>query len=154
MELGSLHNAIREYEFSYALKLHCLLDVSRGMNFLHQSSLLHRDLKPGIYNRSIEKKRKTDNVLMKSLDVKAPVCCKITDFGTTRDFAAESMMTQAVGTPSKNFYAELDKYCAVFMAPEVVNSSKYAKSADVYSFSLLAFEGTIPCNNLRNKKKQ
>lgn len=65
MALGSLITCVKSNKLSPQIKVKCLLDISRGMKFLHDGSLMHRDLK-------------CENVLMCSLDAKAAVNCKIT----------------------------------------------------------------------------
>ena len=83
------------------------LDVARGMAYLHEHRVLHRDLKPG-------------NVLLKLPHMLA----KVADFGTSRDVANgpnTSMTMTMAGTP-------------VFMAPEVIRQDRYGKEADVWSF--------------------
>eukprot|EP01105_Mastigella_eilhardi_P024591 TRINITY_DN645_c0_g1_i1.p1 TRINITY_DN645_c0_g1~~TRINITY_DN645_c0_g1_i1.p1 ORF type:complete len:1084 (+),score=221.55 TRINITY_DN645_c0_g1_i1:75-3326(+) len=117
MPLGSLISTMQKNTFSVALKLKCLLDCAKGMNFLHQSDVVHRDLKG-------------DNLLMCSLDYTLPVTCKLSDFGTTRDIQPSEQganFTQAIGTPTH-------------MAPEVLEHSSYSKSSDVYSFAVLAYQ--------------
>ncbi|KAH3714368.1 protein serine/threonine kinase [Pelomyxa schiedti] len=122
--LGNLANCLKTYPFSPRLKLKCLLDCARGMNFLHSSHFLHRDLK-------------TDNLLMVSLDELAMLNCKLTDFGTTRDInriKATGQYTIGIGTPA-------------FMAPELLKNGAYNESVDVYSFSHVAYHvitGTEP----------
>eukprot|EP01106_Pelomyxa_sp_JSP_P000831 TRINITY_DN1121_c0_g1_i1.p1 TRINITY_DN1121_c0_g1~~TRINITY_DN1121_c0_g1_i1.p1 ORF type:complete len:627 (+),score=103.61 TRINITY_DN1121_c0_g1_i1:1029-2909(+) len=114
--LGNLTSCMKKHTFSLKLKTKCLLDCSRGMNFLHQSSLLHRDLKG-------------DNLLMSSLDPSVEINCKISDFGTTRDInrAQDTQLyTQGVGTPA-------------YMAPELLSQGKYKEPADVYSFAILSY---------------
>ncbi|KAH3744494.1 protein serine/threonine kinase [Pelomyxa schiedti] len=114
---GSLKSAINKHPFSYQLILKCFLDCTRGMTFLHQANVLHRDLKP-------------DNLLVLTLDIGAPVNCKITDFGTSRNFTQTEEtqnFTTGVGTP-------------MYMPPELLASGKYRESADVYSFGILAWE--------------
>lgn len=112
---GNLNGAIKKPTFTYAHKLKALLDTAKGMNFLHRSNIMHRDLKP-------------DNILMVSLEVRSSVICKISDFGTTRDvnrFSHEMSFTKGVGTP-------------IFMAPELLAGRRnYEKSADVYSFGMM-----------------
>ena len=115
---GSLFSAMNKYraDFSPALKAKCLLDAANGMDFLHQSGIIHRDLKP-------------DNLLMVSLEPRASIACKLSDFGTTRDvncFAAKMQSTKGVGTP-------------LFMAPEIFAGKQYDKSVDVYSFSFIIY---------------
>ncbi|KAH3767846.1 tyrosine protein kinase [Pelomyxa schiedti] len=114
LSLGSVRACALAHKFSVPFKIKCMLDCCRGMDYLHQCSILHRDLKP-------------DNLLMCSLDITSDVVCKLIDFGTTRDInvsQATQYYTKGVGTP-------------VFMAPELLDSGKYSQSADVYSFGVM-----------------
>ncbi|KAH3765385.1 protein serine/threonine kinase [Pelomyxa schiedti] len=120
MQHGSLGHVLKQKgSLTERQKVKILLDCARGMNFLHKSGVIHRDLKP-------------DNLLLASLDASAPVCAKISDFGTTRDVTGTSTtmnpanMTAAVGTPT-------------FMAPEALSGSEYGQMSDVYSFAILAY---------------
>ncbi|KAH3760235.1 bicyclomycin/multidrug efflux system [Pelomyxa schiedti] len=115
MEMGNLSYCMTKTKFSRLLKVKCLLDCSRAMQFLHNNDLIHRDLKP-------------DNLLMCSLEEKESVNCKLTDFGTSREIERSQgtqYYTAGVGTP-------------VYMAPELLSNGKYNKKADVYSFALVA----------------
>eukprot|EP01105_Mastigella_eilhardi_P001983 TRINITY_DN123_c0_g1_i8.p1 TRINITY_DN123_c0_g1~~TRINITY_DN123_c0_g1_i8.p1 ORF type:complete len:1797 (+),score=311.67 TRINITY_DN123_c0_g1_i8:24-5393(+) len=88
MPLGNVRACATHNKLSDAIKLRCMLDCARGMAFLHASCILHRDVKP-------------DNLLMASLDEKSPVVCKLTDFGTVREFNnddATQNYTKGVGT--------------------------------------------------------
>ncbi|KAH3757320.1 tyrosine protein kinase [Pelomyxa schiedti] len=116
LPFGSVVSCMKNHKFSEQLKMKCLLDCARGMTFLHKSNLLHRDLKP-------------DNLLVLSLEISAAVNCKITDFGTCRDFNKDETqnLTSGIGTPS-------------FMSPELLNTGKYNESTDVYSFAVLAYQ--------------
>ncbi|KAH3765656.1 protein serine/threonine kinase [Pelomyxa schiedti] len=110
---GSLRSCYLKNTLSLPFKVKCLLDVARGMDYLHRSAILHRDLKP-------------DNVLMSAVDLTSPVACKLIDFGTTRDInvsQATQFYTRGVGTP-------------VYMAPEILDNGKYSQSADVFSFAV------------------
>jgi len=121
---GSLGDAIKDHKLTVAAKFRMGHDVASGMLFLHTSHVIHRDLKP-------------DNVLLMSFDANAPVCCKLSDFGTSRTIGSNDearTYTKGVGTP-------------VFCAPEVLDGQKYSSAADVYSFSMLLwnlFSETIP----------
>lgn len=113
---GNLSAALTEHPFSLAFKLKALLDVACAIDYLHQSGLLHRDLK-------------TENVLVVSLEPLSQVVCKVADFGTARDVnscaqAQELELTKGIGTP-------------IFMAPEVITGGSYAESADIYSFGII-----------------
>jgi len=96
-------------------------DVARGMAYLHEHRVLHRDLKPG-------------NVLLKQPGMIA----KVADFGASRDLApgasgANASMTMTMaGTP-------------VFMAPEVLRQDRYGKEADVWSFGGLLVHIATRC---------
>jgi len=114
---GSLTSCMTKHRFTMPLKVKCLLDCALGMAYLHENSILHRDLK-------------TENLLVASLDPTAEVNCKITDFGTSRDIT-NAQQTQAftagIGTPA-------------FMAPELLANQKYKWSADVYSFAVICYQ--------------
>ena len=114
--LGSLSTKVKNEQLSYLVKLRMVLDCAKGMWYLHGCRIMHRDLKP-------------DNVLVMTLDETAPVCCKISDFGSTREIGDEisKSYTRGVGTPA-------------YMAPEVLEDEGYSKAADVYSFSILMHE--------------
>ena len=64
--LGSLGNVFSNNTFSSYMKCRFMLDVARGMEYLHEQGIVHRDLKPG-------------NVLVASLDPKDEVLCKYVD---------------------------------------------------------------------------
>ncbi|CAE8723890.1 unnamed protein product [Polarella glacialis] len=89
---------------AFAYKI--LLDVARGMTYLHKLTpiILHLDLKPA-------------NILVEK---SVPPKGKITDFGLSR-FARSSLPQHKVGT---------EKY----MAPEVAQGKSYGPAADVFSF--------------------
>jgi len=114
---GDLNSALKKYPFPYPLKLKALLDASRAMDYLHQSGMIHRDLK-------------TENLLVVSLEAMSQTVCKLSDFGTARGLnsfaqAKTMMLTKGVGTP-------------IFMAPEMLTGSQcYATTADVYSFGVM-----------------
>jgi serine/threonine protein kinase len=116
-ELGSLGQVIKHHNLPINLRIKMLLDSAKGLNFLHKFNMLHRDFKP-------------DNVLVFSLSVEAPVCCKLTDFGTsctTTSKKKDLLLTKGVGTPA-------------YMAPEVISSESYSKAADVYSYAMVLWE--------------
>ncbi|CAE8590454.1 unnamed protein product, partial [Polarella glacialis] len=89
-----------------AFEYKILLDVARGMTYLHKLTpiILHLDLKPA-------------NILVEK---SVPPKGKITDFGLSR-FARNSLPLHKVGT---------EKY----MAPEVAQRKPYGPAADVFSF--------------------
>lgn len=87
-----------------------LLDVSRGLAYLHSRSIIHRDLT-------------AKNVLLNSAMV-----CKLADLGVARMVPGKQMatMTTAPGT-------------TVFMPPEALeDTSRYDASIDLFSLGVLA----------------
>jgi hypothetical protein len=97
---------------SFAKKLDILLDVIRGMLYLHQCvpKIVHRDLKPS-------------NILLDE-HLQAKVC----DFGTSRLVARTgTMMTNNIGTVQ-------------YMSPEVIMNQHYDEKCDVYSFGIVMYE--------------
>lgn len=97
------------------------LDVARGLEYLHELKIVHRDLK-------------SENILM---DHEANA--KIADFGVARLEAANPVeMTCETGTVR-------------WMAPEIIDHKPYDRKVDVYSFGIVLWEivtGDHPFRNL------
>ncbi|KAH8420560.1 hypothetical protein KR009_011459 [Drosophila setifemur] len=95
------------------------IQIARGMNYLHNEapmSIIHRDLKSS--NVLIYEAIEDNHLQQKTL--------KITDFGLAREMYNTQRMS-AAGT-----YA--------WMPPEVISSSTYSKSSDVWSYGVLLWE--------------
>ncbi|ELP91796.1 tyrosine protein kinase, putative [Entamoeba invadens IP1] len=120
-QFGSLQDLIKHKksdEVDMKLGIKFLLDASKGIEYLHNNGILHRDIKP-------------DNLLVLSLDVNENVNAKLTDFGSSRNvnmLMTNMTFTKGVGTP-------------IYMAPEILKQDKYKKSADIYSFAITMYEG-------------
>ena len=116
--LGSLKTVLDNYILSPYMRCRYMVDVAKGMEYLHSQGIIHRDLKPG-------------NVLVSSLDPNSEVLCKISDFGESRKGMNQTQtmtMTVGVGTP-------------YYMAPEMLRGdNKYTRAVDVYSFSIMCVE--------------
>ncbi|ELP93825.1 protein serine/threonine kinase, putative [Entamoeba invadens IP1] len=111
---GSLMKCYKKKVSDISLKLKILLDVSRGMEYLHINGILHRDIKP-------------DNILIFSKNHTDLVTAKLSDFGSSRNInlmMTNMTFTKGIGTPT-------------FMAPEILKMEKYNIAADVYSFAML-----------------
>ncbi|MEP6748939.1 MAG: bifunctional serine/threonine-protein kinase/formylglycine-generating enzyme family protein, partial [Bacteroidota bacterium] len=96
-----------------------LIDVLKGLSYLHRKGIAHRDLKP-------------QNIIIKMEDDE-PVA-KITDFGISKLISPEDTSSSAlIGTIE-------------YMAPEQFNPQKYgiggkiATNLDLWSFGLLVYE--------------
>lgn len=122
----SLLNAQNRKIHSPRIKFRIVHDTACALNFLHQNSILHRDIKSG-------------NILVCSLSTRAAINAKLIDFGTSRPITTtvsptsssassqEEEVTSGIGTPA-------------FMAPEILENKQYTKSADVYSFAIMMYE--------------
>lgn len=94
-----------------------VLDIVRGLQYIHEQGIMHRDLKPA-------------NVLI-SMDNRA----KIGDFGFARKYSSSEQDREAY---SKGIGTVL--YCA----PEVTKTSSYNFKVDYYSLGLIIFEMYCP----------
>ncbi len=114
--LGSLASVMKKQRLAHNLKLVMLIETAKALQFLHSNGIVHRDIKP-------------QNILVFSLEPKAAVHVKLTDFGTARFIPDNATnVTRNIGT------------CG-YMAPESLGKKpKIAKSADVYSFAILMWE--------------
>jgi serine/threonine protein kinase len=123
---------------SLPLVVNIMLQIAAGMKYLHESGVMHRDLK-------------ADNVLINVVEnesyISPSVQVKLTDFGMSKlNLNNSRFTTMGVGT-------------AQWRAPEVFkdkqNTEKYTNAADVYSFALVFFEvltGEVPFANISNSQ--
>ncbi|ELP85473.1 protein serine/threonine kinase, putative [Entamoeba invadens IP1] len=125
-EFGSLRDLMDHKtteEVNLTVKTKICLDSSKGILYLHENGILHRDIKP-------------DNFLIFSLEAKDTVNAKLTDFGSSRNvnqLVSNMTFTKGIGTPK-------------YMAPEVLGKEKYKKGADVFSFAITMYECLIWAN--------
>ncbi|ELP95194.1 protein serine/threonine kinase, putative [Entamoeba invadens IP1] len=119
-QYGSLQDLMKNKKgevIKIKLRVKFMFDAAKGILYLHENGMLHRDIKP-------------DNILMLSLNLNGNVNAKLTDFGSARNvnlLMTNMTFTKGIGTP-------------IYMAPEVLKQEKYTKSADVYSFAITMFE--------------
>ncbi|ELP84301.1 protein serine/threonine kinase, putative [Entamoeba invadens IP1] len=117
---GSLYGyrtKTRREEVMMKLRVKFMIDLGRGLIYLHGCGVLHRDIKP-------------DNLLVMSVNANDTVNAKLTDFGTSRGYSlmmTNMTFTKGVGTP-------------IYMAPEILEKRYYTKSADVYSYGITLYE--------------
>lgn len=133
---GSLGNllSVRKLGFPPYILIKWALQVSHGMQYLHEHSLIGNGRVP-IIHRDL----KSSNILLSEDALNGEhrlgdIILKLTDFGLARELQKTTNETQAAGTYSH-------------MPPEVIRSSTYSKSSDVWSFGVLLWElltGEIP----------
>ncbi|WOK94658.1 serine/threonine-protein kinase STY46 [Canna indica] len=82
MQGGSVYDFLHKHKGTFKLPalLRVAIDVSKGMNYLHQNNIIHRDLKAA-------------NLLMDENEV-----VKVADFGVARVKAESGVMTAETGT--------------------------------------------------------
>lgn len=93
------------------------LDIAKGLTFLHQNNIIHRDLK-------------SDNIFVKLNEQKEIAELAIGDFDTAKKVSMKTHAKTLVGTPP-------------YMAPEVLlsnNTDPYTFKADVYSLGMVMYE--------------
>ncbi len=93
------------------------LDIIRGLEFLHDNHIIHRDLK-------------SDNIFVLLDERKNVQLCAIADFDSAKQMVSNTQAKTIVGTPG-------------WMAPEVLNArsvGSYSEMADIYSFGLIIYE--------------
>ncbi|XP_053952164.1 uncharacterized protein LOC128859306 [Anastrepha ludens] len=116
---GSLNHILARGKIPPDVLVNWAIQIARGMNYLHNEapiSIIHRDLKSS--NVLILEEIIGGNLNNKML--------KITDFGLARELYNTTRISTA-GT-----YA--------WMPPEVIKSSTYSKSSDVWSYGVLLWE--------------
>ncbi len=113
MGRGTLFDVLHQSQqrITWPMRRKFALDTCRGMRYLHDSKLLHRDLKSS--NLMLDDNFNT----------------KVGDFGLTRTSAgtAAVQMTGQCGTFQ-------------YMAVEVLSNKPYSEKADVFSFGILLWE--------------
>jgi len=135
MELGSLSKYIHDV-LTNEYRSKVALDIAKGMSFLHNCGLMHRDLKP-------------QNILVVSLEPSQQVVVKIADFGVSKELPSSSAQVQSPRDMGQKKHLTGGVGTPIYMAPEVLDGQKYTTSADVYSFAMLLLElysGVEPYN--------
>ncbi|XP_064949686.1 serine/threonine-protein kinase STY46 isoform X5 [Musa acuminata AAA Group] len=121
MSGGSVYDFLHKQKgvFKLPALLRVAIDVSKGMNYLHQNNIIHRDLKAA--NLLMDENEASDFSTFYQLVV------KVADFGVARVKAGSGVMTAETGTYR-------------WMAPEVIEHKPYDHKADVFSFGIVMWE--------------
>ncbi|RGB24333.1 kinase-like domain-containing protein [Rhizophagus diaphanus] len=116
---GDLHKYLQKKftEINWEQKISILYDISLGLQNIHRTNFIHRDLHSG-------------NILV---DIPSYYeTCKIGDLGLSR---------HANGTLSDN-----EIYGVVpYIAPEIFKGSAFSKESDIYSLGMIMWELTTGC---------
>ena len=111
---GDLVDMINNHKgpVSYSLQLTIACDIARGLNYLHEINILHRDIKP-------------DNILIEKQG--EATIAKICDFGFAVSTKDNAEFDHLQGTPE-------------YLAPELLQSASsypYTIKSDIYAFALI-----------------
>jgi len=99
---------------NWKMRIKLCWDIAKALEFMHKinPSIIHRDMK-------------SYNILMVTDDPDAPVCAKVSDFGTC--VATTTFMGRAVDNP-------------IWLAPEIMKGWEYTTKADIYSYAMILYE--------------
>lgn len=105
--------------FDEADVVHVFTSCLKGLDYIHQLRMIHRDIKPG-------------NILLATAGAIADATVKIGDFGLARDLELKSLASQTMTMRSVSGKAGTE----VFMAPEVYHGQKYKSTVDIWSLGI------------------
>ena len=97
---------------SFEDSIYKLYQVARGLYYIHERKLIHRDLKP-------------DNIFISSTNE-----AKLLDFGIAKFEDSDLNLTLNTGAMGTSYY----------MSPEQINNDKIDYRTDIYAFGILVFE--------------
>ena len=110
---GDLQLFIRKHKrLEEIVALKFLIQMARGLKFLHSKNVIHRDIKP-------------QNLLLSEFSPNAII--KFADFGFAKHLHEAALAQTPCGTP-------------LYMAPEIFEMKEYDAKADVWSIGCVLFE--------------
>src|SRR5688572_14069079 len=120
-ESGSLRHYMTEnfYNLGWTDKLDILCHIIKGLDHIHSSNFIHRDLHSG-------------NILYSNTNSEHPVV--ISDLGISKPSIESTDNNEVYGIVS-------------YMDPEILRGNKYTTASDIYSFGMIMWElmtGRVP----------
>jgi serine/threonine protein kinase len=130
-----VNSAKRRVPFPLAVVVDVMLQIARGMEYLHSRKIYHGDLNPS-------------NVLVRTRHGDAHLHVKVAGFGQSAANPRPSPRASAKAANAINAAVAAANPC-IWYAPEVLEqeAAKCTEKADVYSFGMVCFElltGKIP----------
>jgi serine/threonine protein kinase len=124
---GSLKVVVNSFSLPWDLVIKMAVDVTCGLQFLHVSGIIHRDVK-------------SDNVLVFSLSPREAVCAKLTDFGSARAAKAHIDATGKVQLGADRNHSQADG-TPIYMSPQLLaKTSRPSEASDCYALGCLFYE--------------
>lgn len=126
---GDVLNAYTKYELTLKQKIRILLHTAKGLEYLHEKGVTHRDIKP-------------NNILLDREPKDLEFTAKIVDFGVSREIVNSTAITGIAGT------------CA-YKSPEHILDKKCDNKIDIYSFAVFTHEllmNQAPYSDSKTKK--
>lgn len=114
MQGGELYDRILKLKrFTEKNVAQILVQLLRGLNYMHKKNIVHRDIKP-------------ENILLES-SAEDNWNLKITDFGFAKCYdPQEGGLTESLGSP-------------LYMAPEIIKKLPYDSAVDVWACGVLTY---------------
>lgn len=124
-------DAIEKIQLTNTIKTQIAVEIAHGLLYLHNNSMIYRDLK------------------CNSIRLNSEFNAKIVDFGFVK--INEALFPEYTSTKSSMLKSYGDH---IFMSPELLKGDKYDYKTDIYSFGILLyfiFCGKLPKYSLKEK---
>ena len=127
-DLGEYLNKVK-YKVSESRAAEIMFQLGKGIKYIHEYGILHRDLKP-------------DNIMLTESSDKGQI--KIMDFGLSKIMGPQEKVADGFGTLS-------------FVAPEVLIRQPYNKQIDIWSLGVILYHmlsGTLPFDDVNDNEEK
>ena len=130
MHCGDLEHFINRFEdtITLTIKRNIIIQIIKGVKYLHTHGIMHRDLKP-------------ENILLTEQNNELIV--KIADFGLSTVLSEFETTNEGYGTIG-------------YVAPEVLTRAPYNHKIDIWSMGVIIYyiiSGELPFNNTEDEEK-